>query len=261
MKITEIITETKKYDLSLENFQRRFGKLLSEGMNPTPIKNTELNFLKYSIEQNVNPMLYYFALNQQIEKQYHSNIMAESINVKNEQTLEHIFDQFGDCIEDTPRVGDKVCLLELSAEDYGRNNRKIILSGFKTLKTVVKNDGTYIQFDDGSVYPEIPIIQTRVWKRIATFRDPAQLDKCLLIMELSSGKITSSDGDWIMSINLDDIDIKEADNPNYFGGSSMSPIPGTPEDLNDTRTQAEKRRDARRAHKKAVELQRWMGHK
>jgi hypothetical protein len=56
-------------------------------------------------------------------------------------------------------------------------------------------------------------------------------------------------------------ELKEADNPNYFGGSSMSPIPGTPEDLNDTRTPAKKRKDARRAHKKAVELQHWMGHK
>ena len=56
-------------------------------------------------------------------------------------------------------------------------------------------------------------------------------------------------------------DLNEADNPNYFGGSSVSAIPGTPEDLNDTRTPAQKERDAIRDHKQNIALQKWMGHK
>jgi cytidyltransferase-like protein len=55
--------------------------------------------------------------------------------------------------------------------------------------------------------------------------------------------------------------LTEGDNPNFFGGSSMSAIPGTPEDLNDTRTPTQKRHDAIRAHKQEVHLQRWMGHR
>jgi hypothetical protein len=55
-------------------------------------------------------------------------------------------------------------------------------------------------------------------------------------------------------------ELHEADNPNYFGGSSLSPIGGTPEDLQDTRTPAQKRKDAKRAIKQARELRKFMGH-
>lgn len=59
--------------------------------------------------------------------------------------------------------------------------------------------------------------------------------------------------------------LEEGDNPNFFGGGagagSQSAIPGTPDDLSDTRTPEKKRRDAIKARRNAIELQRWMGHK
>jgi hypothetical protein len=51
-------------------------------------------------------------------------------------------------------------------------------------------------------------------------------------------------------------DVKEADNPNYFGASSMSPIPGTPQSLQPQPTIKKKARE--RAEQAA--LQRFMGH-
>ena len=51
-------------------------------------------------------------------------------------------------------------------------------------------------------------------------------------------------------------EIKEADNPNYFGGSSQSAIPGTPPDLQ-PRPSAKK---IRRERQQERDLQRFMGH-
>lgn len=50
--------------------------------------------------------------------------------------------------------------------------------------------------------------------------------------------------------------INEADNPNYFGGSSLSPISGTPQDLQPQPSPEE----IERYHKEMAELKRFMGH-
>lgn len=49
--------------------------------------------------------------------------------------------------------------------------------------------------------------------------------------------------------------INEADNPNYFGGSSMSAIPGTPSDL----MPGPSRKEVEEYHKEMAELRRFMG--
>lgn len=51
--------------------------------------------------------------------------------------------------------------------------------------------------------------------------------------------------------------LQEADNPNYFGGSSQSAIPGTPEDLMPGPSPEE----IRNYHKEMADLKRFMGHK
>lgn len=51
--------------------------------------------------------------------------------------------------------------------------------------------------------------------------------------------------------------INEADNPNYFGGSSMSPIPGTPSDL----VPGPDKADIVAYRKEMAELKRFLGHK
>jgi hypothetical protein len=52
-------------------------------------------------------------------------------------------------------------------------------------------------------------------------------------------------------------DINEADNPNYFGGSSLSPISGTPADL----MPGPSKEEVEQYHKEMRDLQRFMGHK
>jgi hypothetical protein len=77
-----------------------------------------------------------------------------------------------------------------------------------------------------------------------------------------SPQLSDDDVQYIMSIVQKRMgnQLDEADNPNYFGANSASPIPGTPEDLQDVRTPAQKRKDAIRAVKKARELRKFMGH-
>lgn len=51
--------------------------------------------------------------------------------------------------------------------------------------------------------------------------------------------------------------LQEADNPNYFGGSSQSAIPGTPQDL----MPGPSKRDVAEYHKEMADLKRFMGHR
>lgn len=77
-----------------------------------------------------------------------------------------------------------------------------------------------------------------------------------------SPQLSDDDVQYIMDIVKKRIghNLNEADNPMYIGGNTNSPIPGTPEDLADTRTPEQKRKDAKRAIKQARELRKFMGH-
>lgn len=77
-----------------------------------------------------------------------------------------------------------------------------------------------------------------------------------------SPQLSDDDVQYIMDIVKKRIgnNLNEADNPMYIGGNQNSPIPGTPEDLSDVRTPAQKRKDAIKAIKKARELRKFMGH-
>ena len=78
-----------------------------------------------------------------------------------------------------------------------------------------------------------------------------------------SPQLSDDDVQYIMSIVQKRMghQLDEADNPMYIGGNQNSPIPGTPEDLSDVRTPAQKRKDAIKAIKQARELRKFMGHK
>lgn len=202
IKEQSAITKIQKSQINIQEFERAFGELITEDSGrPRRSRTTEQKFFKYARENSVNPLLYYFVLNQQIEKKYHGNKLAEDINESNEQELETVFEQFAKCGNpvDDLRVGDKKCLLILFAEDYGVNNRTIRLEGFARPKKIVEFTNNELIFDDGDAYQRRilhPLHQTRMWKQIALFDSTEQLKKCLTIMSLLKGKISSVDGDW-----------------------------------------------------------------
>jgi hypothetical protein len=196
------IIKIQKSQINIQEFERAFGELITEDNGrPRSSRATEQKFLKYAMENSVNPLLYYFVLNQQIEKKYHGNKLVENINDANEKQLKTVFEQFARCGNrvDGLKAGDKKCLLVLTAEDYGVNNRTIRLEGFAKPKKIVKFTNNELVFDDGDTYPSRvlhPLHQIRMWKQIALFDSPEQLKKCLTVMSLLKEKIKSVDGDW-----------------------------------------------------------------
>lgn len=183
------------------------------------------------------------------------SILSESIDYKSEPELNSIFNQFNKfATGNRVKPGQQVCILDLEANEI--NGKNIWLSGFSSPKKITSIHDDVVIFQDGESFSRNTFKQIRRWNQVIMFTDVDSFNRCLGIMSLLAGQ----NGDWNFEIQIDGA-LKEADNPNYFGGSSLSAIPGTPPDLSDTRSPAQIKMDAMKARKKERDLRLWMGHK
>jgi hypothetical protein len=191
MKINEII----KTKIDTTQISEMFGGILDSDGRANRI--TEQRFLKFALENNIDPMIYYSILNQRINEVYY-NQLSENINPVIEDSLKFIFDRFDNFATNnsTFGIGDKVSLIELLAEDYGPRSRTVTVRGFSNPKEIVGRNQNFVVFEDGSAYPSIQVFQTRTWKQIALFDDHDDFEKCEMVMTLLTGKVDSQDGDW-----------------------------------------------------------------
>lgn len=158
---TAVFPNLIKSDFNLTQFKNKFGSAILIKEDGTPTVNRKLE--SYFVKKNLSTDLFYYAANAELTKNSNT-IISESI--ESDENLQHIFDSFDKfSTGNTVKPGDRCCLLELEATDFGKN-KTIVLSGFSSMKKIIKVSNDYVVFEDYDTYPKNKIEQSKVWRQV-----------------------------------------------------------------------------------------------
>lgn len=197
--VNEVAEGRQEYALNLDSIEEKFGQIKLQG----GIVRNNQTLLRYLAKNNLSTAVFDHLIEQKIDKITKNKIITESIDA-NDKSLKAIFSQFNNfSTGNRVKVGDSVSVLNLEALQLSGNT--IELTGFLQPQTITAVNNNYVEFESGEIFPKQPILQLRMWRQVIFFHSVEHAKKCLMVMQLHSGKTD----DWEFSINVQQ-DVREA---------------------------------------------------